>query len=349
MYFALGFLVAGLFTLMFLPAFWRRAMRLSMRRLQILAPMSMEEVVAERDLLRAEFAVRERRLEQEMDAVMAAKAGDLVEIGRHAARIAELDGQFKQAGADNRDMALQLREAQKILAERTDLLSSTEMALHEMTERAERGVERLRLLETDKEELGRQTEEHHTRVVAHEVKIGALHTQNTDLQHALEALRQDFARVSDEAARVPGLADDLARVIAELETTQSDKQAVAKELDDARARLNAAQERHKNEIEHLENALRLARSEARDHADRLETARADNAMLQGAVGALRSDRANQRQATAAKGHGNGGAALDESDVAALRQALVEIGDRMIDMAPATLGDKADSAPSQRAL
>ncbi|MBI5012898.1 MAG: hypothetical protein HZC06_09325, partial [Methylocystis sp.] len=42
MYFALGFLVAGLFALMFLPAFWRRALRLSMRRLQMLAPMSME-------------------------------------------------------------------------------------------------------------------------------------------------------------------------------------------------------------------------------------------------------------------------------------------------------------------
>ena len=51
MYFALGFLVAGLLTLLFLPAFWRRAMRLSMRRLQMLAPMSMQEVIAERDRL----------------------------------------------------------------------------------------------------------------------------------------------------------------------------------------------------------------------------------------------------------------------------------------------------------
>ncbi|HEY8139198.1 MAG TPA: hypothetical protein VIF61_15255, partial [Methylocystis sp.] len=75
MYFALGLLVAGLGMLMFLPAFWRRAMRLSMRRLQMLAPLSREQAIAQRDLLRAEFALRERRLEQEMDAIKASKAG----------------------------------------------------------------------------------------------------------------------------------------------------------------------------------------------------------------------------------------------------------------------------------
>src|SRR5208283_727686 len=58
MYFALGFLIAGLLMLMAMPAFWRRAMRLSMRRLQLLAPLSREDAIAERDLLRAEFAVR---------------------------------------------------------------------------------------------------------------------------------------------------------------------------------------------------------------------------------------------------------------------------------------------------
>jgi hypothetical protein len=78
MYFALGFLVAGLFTLMFLPAFWRRAMRLSMRRLQMLAPMSMEQVVAERDLLRAEASASYRQLEQRMESVKASKAQELL-------------------------------------------------------------------------------------------------------------------------------------------------------------------------------------------------------------------------------------------------------------------------------
>ncbi|MBI1868106.1 MAG: hypothetical protein HYS06_07420 [Methylocystis sp.] len=155
MYFALGFLVAGLFMLMFLPAFWRRAMRLSMRRLQMLVPLSMEEVAAERDLLRAEFATGYRRLEQQMEAVKAAKAQDMVTIGLSAARIADLYSQVTEAKARISELQEKLRDTRNILKERTDLLGSTEAALHEMTERAERGVARLRNSRSGNEKIGR--------------------------------------------------------------------------------------------------------------------------------------------------------------------------------------------------
>lgn len=332
MYFALGFLVAGLLTLLFLPAFWRRAMRLSMRRLQMLAPMSMEEVIAERDLLRAEFAIRERRMEQEMEALKASKAFDLAAIGRHAARIAQAEAELKKAEADNRDMALALSEAQKVLAERTDLLRSTELALIEMTERADRDVERLRLLESDKEELGREKEAQYSRVVAHEAKIGALHEQTARLQRELEELKQEHERVAAEAARVPGLAKHLAHKTEELEAAQRESQLVAKERDETRAELAAEQERRRNEVDSLENALRQTRGEARSAADKLETARADNAMLHGAVEALRAERAHHRR--------NGGATgssepPSQADVAALRDALTAFGARVAELAETT--------------
>jgi hypothetical protein len=145
MYFALGFLIAGLVFLMLLPAFWRRAMRLSMRRLQMLAPMSMDEVTAERDLLRAEFAVREYRMEQDMEALKLSKAQDLAAVGRHAARVADSERLLREAADAHRDMQAQLREAQKIAAERTELLNSTELALHEMTLRTTQNLQRQRL------------------------------------------------------------------------------------------------------------------------------------------------------------------------------------------------------------
>ncbi len=339
MYFALGFFVAGLFTLMFLPAFWRRALRLSMRRLQMLAPMSMEEVIAERDLLRADFAVRERRLEQEIEAVKASRSLDLADVGRHAARVAEMDQGLKRADADNRDMGAQLREAHKVVAERTELLSSTEQALHEMTERAERVVERLRLLESDKEALGRETEIHQTRVIAHESKIGALHEQNTQLQHNVERLLADFARVSGQASRAPMLEADLLRVSAELETTDNQRRGLHKDLETTRTQLREAQERARNDIAHLENALRVARAESRDNADRLETARADTAMLQGAIEALRAERANLRAANGnIKPLAVVSAAGSAGDVAALREAIVEFGDRIVATERPPLGE-----------
>jgi chromosome segregation ATPase len=330
MYFALGFLVAGLLTLLFLPAFWRRALRLSMRRLQMLAPMSMDEVVAERDLLRAEFAVRERRLEQEMEAIRASKAYDLAAIGRHAARVADFETQLKKAEADNRDMSLQLREAQKVLAERTDLLRSTELALQEMTERADRDVARLRLLESDKEELGREKEAQYSRVVAHEAKIGALHEQTTLLQRDLETTRAELDRVSAEAARVPGLLEKLADREAALESARTEQATLVAERDVVRSQLLSEQERRRNEVDHLEGALRVARSEAREQADKLEAARADNAMLHGAVEVLRAERAHLRRG--GPSGGEGAPAATEADVAALREALAEFGDRVARLA-----------------
>jgi chromosome segregation ATPase len=329
MYFALGVLVAGLVTLLFLPAFWRRALRLSMRRLQMLAPMSMEEVIAERDLLRAEFAVRERRLEQEMEAVKASKAFDLAAVGRHAARVAESEAMLKKAEAENRDMEVALREAQKTLTERTDLLRSTELALHEMTERADRDVAQLRLLESDKEELGREKEAQYSRVVAHEAKIGALHEQNTQLLRELEALKEKLERAGIEAAKVPGLIQDYNQTFENLQRALEREQEAAKERDETRSALAAEQEGRRNDVEHLENALRNARAEARDHADKLEVARADNALLHGAVEALRAERASRRR--------EGAAAVaaetpSPADVTALRETLIDFGDRVTQLA-----------------
>src|SRR5208337_4906335 len=140
MYFALGFLIAGLIMLMAMPAFWRRAMRLSMRRLQLLAPLTREDAIAERDLLRAEFALRERVLEQRMDAMQGEKSTIMLEAGRQAAHIVELSGQLSASQAKGRDLERELKEQANVLAERTDLLSSTERALREATEGAERSA-----------------------------------------------------------------------------------------------------------------------------------------------------------------------------------------------------------------
>ncbi|MCX7898705.1 MAG: hypothetical protein N2444_01205, partial [Methylocystis sp.] len=270
--------------------------------------------------------------EQELEETKASRARDLADVGRHAARVAELDQALKRAQADNRDMDARLREAQKIVAERTALLNSTERALQEMTERAERDVERLRLLESDRDALGRERQAQQSRVIALESKISALHEQNSHLQSAMEKLLADFARVSGQASRAPMLEADLLRVSSELETSEAKLKSLSAELDAARAQLRDAQERARNTIDHLENALRHAREESRDHADKLETARADVAVLQGAVEALRSERANLRaaaQVAERKLAASASPAVSAAEIAALRAAIVDFGDRIV--------------------
>jgi chromosome segregation ATPase len=340
MYFALGFLVAGLFTLMFLPAFWRRAMRLSMRRLQMMAPMSMEQVVAERDLLRAEASAAYRRLEQKMEAVQATKAQDMLAIGRHAARIAELDRELKEQRAQTFDAEERLRQAEKIVQERTDLLSSTESALLEMTERAERSVERLRDLRSDNEELGRQSELHLTRVAAHETRIAKMHAQNTELQRELEELREKHALAAAEAERLPALDAKLQETALALKSAEEEKRNLQTELKETQSRLQALEARRQDEVERLEAALRAARQEERNQADRLEIARSDNALLQGAMEALRRDHAALRQnSNLLSAHReSGGDGSIERDISALRHAIDDIGARIADIAAAGEGE-----------
>lgn len=100
MVFSLGFLCAGLLALLLLPAVWRRAVRLSRRRLETLTPLSMDEIVAERDLLRAQFALERRRLEQAKEAVEETRARDMAELGRRAVARAAAEARLEEAQAE---------------------------------------------------------------------------------------------------------------------------------------------------------------------------------------------------------------------------------------------------------
>ena len=57
MYAGLGFLAATLLALVILPMVHARAVRLTMRRLEAATPLSMAEIQADKDQLRAEFAM----------------------------------------------------------------------------------------------------------------------------------------------------------------------------------------------------------------------------------------------------------------------------------------------------
>src|SRR6476661_7698677 len=67
MYFGIGLLFGALIGLVLIPLIHGRAVRLTTRRLEAVLPESMAEVQAEKDLLRAEFAMSTRRLEMTVE------------------------------------------------------------------------------------------------------------------------------------------------------------------------------------------------------------------------------------------------------------------------------------------
>src|SRR5580704_7446337 len=93
MFFFAGLLVAGLAGLLIVPAFAGRAYRLAAARARLTAPMSMKDVVAERDLLRAEHAIEQYRLERRLAAAEDTSARDRAELGRNVIKLVGAEGE----------------------------------------------------------------------------------------------------------------------------------------------------------------------------------------------------------------------------------------------------------------
>jgi hypothetical protein len=82
MYVGIGFMFAALIGLAVIPLVHGRAVRLSMRRLEAAIPASMAEIQADKDQLRAEFAMSTRRLEMSVEQLKTKTTSQLAELGK---------------------------------------------------------------------------------------------------------------------------------------------------------------------------------------------------------------------------------------------------------------------------
>lgn len=84
MYAGIGFLAASLLAVGIVPLLHARTERLTLSRLQASLPLAISEVQAERDALRADFAMQVRRLKLEIERLTAKNAQQMAELGRKA-------------------------------------------------------------------------------------------------------------------------------------------------------------------------------------------------------------------------------------------------------------------------
>src|SRR5262245_24819918 len=135
MYIGIGFLVAGLLVIGVIPLVHARAVRLTLRR-EASTPVSMAEIAAEKDQLRAEFAMAMSRLEMTVEQMKAKTTSQLAEIGRKSEAIARIKFELGEKAAAQ--LALEAKEkqltedlgiAQGELAAKTAALEETKRAL----------------------------------------------------------------------------------------------------------------------------------------------------------------------------------------------------------------------------
>lgn len=96
---ALGFLAATLLALVVAPAFWARAVKLTTRRVKEVMPFTEAEIRADKDRVRAEYAIRVHSLENQVEQVRLASARQMIELNRRDAGINELEGEIERLKA----------------------------------------------------------------------------------------------------------------------------------------------------------------------------------------------------------------------------------------------------------
>jgi hypothetical protein len=93
MYTGIGLLAGCLIGLAVIPLVHERAVRLTIRRMERALPYSIEEIQADKDLLRADFAMSTRRLELSIEQLRNRTASQFAELGRKSDVINRLKAQ----------------------------------------------------------------------------------------------------------------------------------------------------------------------------------------------------------------------------------------------------------------
>ena len=135
MFGALGFLLGCLLALMLTPPLWNRAVKLTTRKLEATMPMSLNDIQADKDQLRAEFAIELRKVEVALEKAKEKATRELIEANKRRVEIAVLNtdlasvkGQLQENENANRvlqqtikrrlpDLDSRLKAAKKALAE----------------------------------------------------------------------------------------------------------------------------------------------------------------------------------------------------------------------------------------
>ena len=355
MYVGLGFFAASLVALAIIPFVHARAVRLTMRRLEAATPLSMAEIQADKDQLRAEFAMSTRRLEMSVDQLKTKTTSQLAELGKKTDIINRLKIDLGEKTAaifalEARDKALkdQLHATEEELSAKTGTLREVERVLADK----EAALARLGSELDDRSVL---FDSQSVEVVALRTQVDALKGQILGLQKGvrdtedrLSRERLDSEAASRELAEERGQVEKLAQRVAHLERQLAGQVAEAeilsRRLADLEMRL-AEQSRMLSEREHERDQLRRAVEAARKietdlrqeltttdrrHGDAIEALKTEKSLIETQLDRARDDRAKlQRELAAMKREAEATWAAERVENALLRERINDVAAEVV--------------------
>ena len=264
MYFGMGFLLAVLSVLVVAPLVHGRAVRLTTRRLEATIPLSMAEIHADKDMLRAEFAMSTRRLETNVEQLKTKSASQLAEIGRKGDAInrlkIELGTLRDQLDVTEKEYAVKATAVQEAERALTDKESELAKLMGELDERSS-------LTETQK-----------TEIIALKTQVEAMKERLDGASNELKAVedRRDAERIELKAATEKlveerGKFENFHRRVTELVQqlmAQSNEDKIlgrrAQELEKRLVVQSRLLNERESELEHLRGEIEVARKAEAD-------------------------------------------------------------------------------------
>ena len=132
---ALGFLLASLIALFLAPPLWRRAVRVTTKKLQQQSPRMIDEGHADRDQMRAEFAVNTRKMEVRIDRLKEETDTQRIELSTAEKKRDRLQGKIESLQAA---LEKSQRKGEKLDAKVERLLNDIGKKNKQLTSQAER-------------------------------------------------------------------------------------------------------------------------------------------------------------------------------------------------------------------
>ena len=219
MYLAIGFLVSMLFGLMIVPLVHNRAVRLTTKRMEAATPLSMAEIQADKDQLRAEFAMSARRLEMSVEQLKNKTTSQLAELGkktdainRMKIELGEKNATIFQLEAREKAVKEQLRATEEEFAAKTESLRNAEHALREK--------------QADLSRLNTDLNDRSVMAESRQVELVAVRTQIEELKSRVSEAEKEYSSTH-----------------ARLTQERSDSANVSRELTDARSRVENLSQR----------------------------------------------------------------------------------------------------------
>jgi len=350
MFFGLGFLASSLLGLIIVPFVHGRAVRLTVRRLEAATPLSMAEIQADKDQLRAEFAMSTRRLEMSVEQLKNKSTGQLAELGKKNEVINRLKIEVGEKAAsifalEARDKGIkdQLRATEDELEVKTSALRETERNL------ADKEAE-LAKLTAQLSDQSATSDSQRVEIVALKTQVDTLKDQvagldkdvkSTEERHAREKAAAETAtrELAEERGTVQNLGTRLGQLERQLATQTTEAEIMGRRIADMemrlteQARLLADRERERDQLRTDLDAARRIEADLRQelatierrHGTATEALRAEKTMAETQLERAREDRAKlQREVTNMKRDAEATWASERVENALLRERINDV-------------------------